>query len=130
MGFVGHAFQCVAINPNRVGVRIESNRQGCRLEHCLALEGHMRVGPGGWTGEVLEKNFDTTTNLIGGKERRKKVSLYGCSTCLVFGLMISHRNLVSFDSRAANGAGLPPVISRSRFGDCRCQGLGRVGEVK
>ena len=90
----------------------------------------MEVGPGGRTGEVLEKNFDTTTNLVGGEERRKKVSLYGCSTCLVFGLMISHRNLVSFDSRAANGARFPLETPRSRFGDCCCQGLGRVGEVK
>ena len=90
----------------------------------------MRVGPGGWTGEVSEKNFDTTTNLIGGKARRKKVSLYGCSTCLVFGLMISHRNLVSLDSRAANGARFPPETPRSRFDDRLRQGLGRVGEME
>jgi hypothetical protein len=99
------------------------------LEHCLALEGHMRVGPGGWTGEVSEKNFDTTTNLIGGKERRKKVSLYGCSTCLVFGLMISHRNFVSFDSCAANGVRFPPETPRSQFGDHHCQSFGRVSKV-
>ena len=96
----------------------------------FALEGQMGVGLGGRTGEALEKNVDATTNLVGGKEHQKKVSLYGCSTCLVFGLEISHWNLVSFDSRVANGAGFPPETPRSRFGDCRCQGLGRVGEVK
>ncbi len=90
----------------------------------------MGVGPGGQTGEASEKIFDTTTNLVGGKERRKKVSSYGCSTCLVFGLMISHRNLVSFDSCAVNGVRFPPETPMSRFDDCRCQGLGRVGKVK
>ena len=88
------------------------------------------MGPGGRTGEASEKNFDMTTNLVGGKERQKKVSLHGCSTCLVFGLMISHRNLVFFDLRAANGARLPPETPRSQFGDRPCQGLVRVGEVK
>jgi hypothetical protein len=56
----------MAINSNRVGVRIESDRQGHRLECCLALEGQMGVDPGGLTGEVSEKNFDTTNNLVGG----------------------------------------------------------------
>jgi hypothetical protein len=120
----------MAINSNRVGVRIESDRWGRRLERCLALEGQLGVGPGGRTKKASEKNFDTTTNLVGGKERQKKVISYGCSTCLVFGLMISHRNLVSFDSCVTNGARFPPETPRSQFGDRRCQGLGRVGKVK
>jgi hypothetical protein len=89
----------------------------------------MGVGPGGRTGEALEKNVDATTNLVGGEERQKKVSLYGCSTCLVFGLVISHWNLVSFDSCALNGARFPPEMPRSRFGDRHCQGLGGIGKV-
>ncbi len=36
----------------------------------------------------------------------------------------------SFTSCAANGARFPPETPRSRFDDCRCQGLGRVGEMK
>ncbi len=88
----------------------------------------MEVVPGGRTGEASEKDFEVTTNLVGGEERRKKVSLYGCSTGLVFSLIISHRNFVSLDSCAANGARFPPEMPRSQFDDHRCQGLGRVGE--
>ncbi len=98
--------------------------------HRLSLEGQMGVVPGGRTEEAVEKDFDATTNLVGGKERRKKVSLYGCSTGLAFGLMISHRNVVSLDSCAANGARFPPETPRSRLDDRRCQGLGRVGEME
>jgi hypothetical protein len=86
--------------------------------------------PGRWTGEMSEKDFDVTTNLVGGKECRKKVSSDGCSTGLVVGLIIFHRNFVSLDSCAANGARFPPETPRSRFDDCRCQGLGGVGEIK
>jgi len=60
------------------------------LKHRLTLEGQMGEVPGRWTGETSEKDFDATTNLVGGKERRKKVSSDGCSTGLVFGLIISH----------------------------------------
>ena len=90
----------------------------------------MGVVPDGWTVEMPEKDFDATTNLVGGEERRKKVSSDGCSTGLVFDLIISHRNFVSLDSCAANGARFPPETPRSRFGDRRCQGLGRVGEME
>ena len=79
---------------------------------------------------MSEKDFDATTNLVGGKERRNKVSSDGSSTGLVFGLTISHGNFVSLDSCAANGARFPPETPRSRFDDCRCQGLGRVGKMK
>ena len=44
--------------------------------------------------------------------------------------MFSHGNLISLDSRAANGARFPPKMPRSRVDDPRCQGLGRVGEMK
>ncbi len=60
---------------------------------------------------------------------RKKVSSRGCSTCFVVGLIISHRNLVSFDSCATNGARFPPETQRSWLGDRHGQGLGRVGKV-
>ena len=86
--------------------------------------------PGRWTEETSEKDFDATTNLVGGENCRKKVSSDGCSTGLVFGVIISHRNFVSIESCAANGARFPPETPRSRFGDRRCQGLGRVGEMK
>ncbi len=86
--------------------------------------------PGGRTGEASEKDLNATTNLVGGEERQKKVSSYGCSTGLVFGLMIAHRNLVSLDSCAVNGARFPPETPRSRLDDRLRQGLGRVGEME
>ena len=73
MGFVGHAFWWVAINSNGIGVRVESDQWGCRLEHCLALEGQVGMSPGGRTQEVLEKSFHAMTNLVGSKERQKEV---------------------------------------------------------
>jgi hypothetical protein len=100
------------------------------LERRLTLEGQVGVVPNGWTVETPEKNLDATTNLVGGEEGRKKVSSYGCSTGLVFDLIISRRNFVSLDSCAASGARFPPETPRSRYGDRRCQGLGRVGEME
>ena len=82
----------MAIDPNRVGVRIKSDRWGRRLEHCLTLEGQMGVDPGGWTGEASEKRLHSKTNLEGGEERREEVSSHGCST-FWFALMFSHVNL-------------------------------------
>ncbi len=120
----------MTIDPNRIGVRVESDRWGRGLKRPLTLEGQMGVVPGGQIGEASEKDFDATTNLVGGKEHQKKVSLYGCSTGFAFGLMISHRNFASLDSRAGNGARFPLETPRSRFDDCRCQGLGRVGKMK
>ncbi len=116
-------------DPNRVGVRIESDRWGRGLKHCLTLEGQMGVDPGGWTGEASEKCLHSTTNLEGGEERREEVSLHGCSTSW-FVLMLSNGNLVSFDSRAVNGERFSPEMPRSRFDDRRCQGLGSVGDIK
>jgi hypothetical protein len=99
------------------------------LKRHLALEGQMGVDPGGWTKEALEKRLHLTTNLEGGEERQEEVSLHGCSTSW-FVLMLSHWNLVSFDSCAANGARFPPETPRSRLDDHRCQGLDGVGEMK
>ncbi len=90
----------------------------------------MGVVPDGWTVETPEKNFDATTNLVGGEKRRKKVSSDGCFTGFVIDLIISHRNVISLDSRAASGARFPPETPRSRFGDRHCQGLGRVGKME
>ena len=88
------------------------------------------MGPGGRTGEASEKDFDATTNLVGSKERREKVSSYGCSTGLVFGLLISHGNFVSLDSCVASGVRFPPEMPRSRHDDRLRQCLGRVGEME
>ncbi len=86
--------------------------------------------PDGWAVETSKEDLNATTNLGGGKERREKVSSQGCPIDLVFDLIISHRNFVSFDSCTANGARFPPETPRSRFDECRLQGLGRVGERK
>ena len=80
----------------------------------------MGVVPDGWTVETPEKNLDVTTNLVGGEERRKKVSSDGCSTGLIIDLIISHRNFISLDARAVNGARFPPETPRSRFSDHHC----------
>ena len=114
----------MAINPNRIGVRVKSDQGGRGLRHRLTLEGPMGVVPGGRTGEASEKAFDAT------EERRKKVSSYGCSTGLVSGLIISHRNFVSLDSCAVNGVRFPPETPRSQLDNRLCQGLGRVGEME
>ncbi len=103
----------MAIDPDRIGVRVESDQWGRGLKHRLTLEGQMGVVSGGRTGEASKKDFDATTNLVGGEECRKKVSSYGCSTGLVFGLIISHRNFVSLDPCAANGVRFPPETPRS-----------------
>ena len=99
------------------------------MERRLTLEGQMGVVSGGRTGEASEKHLNATTNLVGGKDRRKKVSLYAFGST-GFGLIISHRNFVSLDSCAANGARFPPETPRSRLDDRPRQGLGRIGEVE
>ncbi len=96
------------------------------MERRLTLEGQV---PGGRTGEASEKRFNATTNLVGGKERREKVSSYAFSST-GFDLIISHRNFVSLDSCAANGLRFPLETPRSRLDDRLRQGLGRVGEME
>jgi hypothetical protein len=44
-------------------------------------------------------------------------------------LKLSHKNLVSLDSGAANGARSPPETPRSRLGDHLCHKFGTVGEA-
>jgi hypothetical protein len=96
------------------------------LERRLTLEGQV---PGGRTGEASEKHLNATTNLEGGEERQKKVSSYAFGST-GFDLIIPHRNFVSLDSCAANGARFPLETLRSRFDDPLCQGLVRVGEME
>ncbi len=79
------------------------------------------------TQETLEKNLNATTNLEGGKDSQKQVSLKR----LAFGfvLQLSNRFLVFLDSFTLNNARFPPEAPKTCLGDCRCQALGRVGEV-
>ncbi len=96
------------------------------MERRLTLEGQV---PGGRTGEAPEKHLNATTNLEGGEERRKQVSSYAFGST-GFDLIIPHRNFVSLDSRATNGARFPPETPWSRFDDRLCQGLGRIGKME
>ena len=96
------------------------------MERRLTVEGQV---PGGRTGKASEKRLDATTNLEGGEERRKQVSSYAFGST-GFVLIISHRNFVSLDSCATNGARFPPEAPRSRLDDRPRQGLGRIGEVE
>ena len=105
----------MAIDSDGIGVRVKSDRQGCRLECCLALEDPVGRSPGGRTEEASEKSFHATTNHVDIKECWKEVSYHGCSTCFVSGLIISHRNLVSFDSYATNCVRFPPEAIRSQL---------------
>ena len=124
---VGHAFQCVVIQPNRVGVRVKSDRRWSRLKHRFTLKSQVGRVPDGGTQETLEKNLNTTTNLEGGKNSREQVS----SKRLAFGfvLQLSNRFLVFLDSFTSNNARFPLEAPRSCHVDCRCQALGRVGKV-
>jgi hypothetical protein len=89
----------------------------------------MGVVPGGRTRKAPEKDLNATTNLVGGEERRKKVSSYAFGST-GFGLIISHRNFVSLDSCVANGARFSPETPRSQLDNRLCQGLGRVGKME
>jgi hypothetical protein len=96
------------------------------LERCLTLEGQV---PGGRTGKASEKCLNATTNLEGGEEHRKQVSLYAFGST-GFDLIIPHRKFVSLDSCATNGARFPLEMLWSHFDDPLCQGLGRIGKME
>jgi hypothetical protein len=117
----------VVIYPNRVGVRIKSDRRWSQLKRCFTLESQVGRVPDGGTQETSEKNLNATSNLEGGKNSRGQVS----SKRLAFGfvLQLSNRFLVFLDSFTSNNGRVPPEGPRSRLVDCRCQALGRVGEV-
>ncbi len=124
---VGNAFQCVVIQPNRVGVRVKSDRRWSRLKDCFTLKSQVGRVPDGGTRETSEKNLNATTNLEGGKNSREKVS----SKRLAFGfvLQLSNRFLVFLDSFTSNNARFPPEAPRSHLVDFCCQALGRVDKV-
>ncbi len=96
------------------------------MERRLTVEGQV---PGGRTGKASEKRLNATTNLEGGEECRKQVSSYAFGST-GFDLIIPHRNFVSLDSRATNGARFPLETPWSCFDDCLRQGLGRIGEME
>jgi hypothetical protein len=124
---VGHAFRCVVIHPNRVGVRVKSDRRWSRLKHRFTLKSQVGRVPDGGTRETSEKNLNVTTNLEGGKNSWEQVS----SKRLAFGfvLQLSNRFLVFLDSFTLNNARFPPEVPRSHLVDRHCQALGRVGKV-
>jgi hypothetical protein len=124
---IGHAFQCMVIHPNRVGVRVKSDRRWSRLKRRFTLKSQVGRVPDGGTQETSEKNLNAKTNLEGGKYSCEQVS----SKRLAFGfvLQLSNRFLVFLDSFTSNNATFPPEAPRSRLVDPHCQVLGRVGEV-
>jgi hypothetical protein len=124
---VGHAFQCVVIHPDRVRVRVKSDRRWSQLKQCFTLKSQVGRVPDGGTQEMLEKNLNATTNLEGGKNSREQVS----SKRLAFGfvLQLSDRFLVFLDSFTLNNTRFPLEVPRSHLVDCHCQALGRVGKV-
>jgi hypothetical protein len=124
---VGHAPRCVVIHPDKVRVRIKSDRQWSRLKRQFTLESQAGGVPDGGTRETLEKRLNVTTNLKGGKSSREEVS----SKRLIFGfvLQFSDRFLVFLDSFMLNNARFSLEAPQSRLVDCCCQDLGGVGKV-
>ena len=109
MGVIDHASGCMAVDADEKGVGIKSDRQVCWC--LLALEGQVGAK---WTRALSEKKLHSTTNLEGGEERWKEVTLHGCSTgVFAFVLKFLLGNLVSLDSGTANGARSPPETPRS-----------------
>jgi hypothetical protein len=117
----------MVIHPNRVGVRVKSDRGWSRLKRHFTLKCQVGKVPDGGTQEMLEKNLNVTTNLEDGKNSQEQVSL----NRLAFGfvLQLFNRFLVFLYSFTSNNARFPPEAPRSHLVDCCCQALGRVGEV-
>ncbi len=117
----------MVIHPNRVGVRVKSDRRWSRLKHCFTLKSQVGRVPDGGIQETSEKNLNATTNLEGGKNSREQVS----SKRLAFGflLQLSNRFLACLDSFTPNNVRFPLEVPRSRLVDCRCQALSRVSKV-
>ena len=114
-------------HPDRVGVRVKSDRQWSRLKRRFTLKSQVGRIPDEGTQETSEKNLNATTNLEGGKNSREQVS----SKHLAFGfvLQLSNRFLIFLDSFTLNNVRFPPEAPRSHLVDCCCQALGRVGKV-
>jgi hypothetical protein len=92
----------VVIRPNKVRVRIKSDRRWSRSKRRLTLESQAGGVPDGGTREPLEKRLNATTNPEGGKDSWKKVS----SERVVFDFVLQLSNwfLVSLDSFASSVA--------------------------
>jgi hypothetical protein len=89
-------------HPNKVRVRIKSDRWWSRLKRRLTLESQEGGAPDGGTRKALEKRLKVTTNPEGGKGSWKKVSLE--RVVFDFVLQLSNWFLVSLDSSAWNNA--------------------------
>jgi hypothetical protein len=100
MRSVGHALCCAVIHPDKVRVRIKSDRWWSQLKHCFTLESQAGGVPDRGTQETSKKRLNTTTNPEGGKGGRKKVSLE--PVVFDFVLQLSNWFLVSVDSFASN----------------------------
>jgi hypothetical protein len=92
----------VVIHPNKVRVRIKSDRRWSRLKRCLTLKTQAGGVPDGGTREMSEKRLNTTTNPEGGKGSQKKESLE--RVVFDFVLQLSNWFLVSLDSFASSDA--------------------------
>ncbi len=92
----------MVIHPNKVRVRIKSDRRWSHLKRHLTLESKVVGVPDGGTRETSNRRLNVTTNLEGGKGSRKKVSL----VCMVFGFVLQLSNwfLVSLDSFVSSNA--------------------------
>ncbi len=92
----------MVIHPDKVRVRIKSDRRWSCLKHRLILESQAGGVPDGGTQETLEKRLNATTNPKGSKGSQKKVS----SERVVFDFVLPLSNwfLVSLDSFVLNDA--------------------------
>ncbi len=92
----------MVIHPDKVRVRIKSDRRWSRLKHRFTLESQAGGALDRGTRETSKKRLNATTNPEGGKGGWKKVS----SERVVFDfvLQLSNLFLVSLDSFASNNA--------------------------
>jgi hypothetical protein len=118
----------MVIHPDKVRVRIKSDRQWSRLKHRLSLESRTGGVPKGETRETFDERLNATTNLEGGKCGWKKASPKR-SLVFDFVLQFSDWLLVPLDSLASKNARFFFQAPMGRPLDCLYQVFGGIGKV-
>jgi hypothetical protein len=92
----------MVIHPNKVRVRMKSDRWWSRLKRHLTLESQVVGVPDGGTQETYNERLNGTTNVEGDESSREEVS----SKRLIFGFILQLSNwfLVSLDSSTSSNA--------------------------
>jgi hypothetical protein len=118
----------VVIHPNKVRVRIKSDRRWSHLKRRLALESQTGGVPNGGAQETSDERLNATINLEGGKCSRKKVSPKH-SLVFDFVLQFSDRILVPLGSLASKNVRFFFQAPMGRPLDRLYQVFGGIGKV-